>query len=54
MVGFLNVPRVPQMLTEPKVQASVSMELQMQGLLDLVSAVRTCASSAGPYMQSAL
>lgn len=54
MVGFLNVPRVPQMLTDPKVQASVPMDLQMQGVVDLVSAVCTCTSSAGPYMRGAL
>ena len=53
-VGFLNVPRVPQMLTEPKVQSSVSMDLQLQGLTDLVSAVRVYTSAGGPYLRSAL
>ncbi len=53
-VGFLNLPRVPEMLTEPKAQASVARELQLQGLIDLATAAQVHADSVGPYLRSAL
>ena len=51
MVGFLHVPLLPELVTEPERQPSMSMALQSAGLDHVIEACRT-ADAGGIYLGS--
>jgi pyroglutamyl-peptidase len=51
MVGFLHIPQLPELVTKPEQQPSMSMALQSAGLDLVVEACRT-AEAAGIYLGS--
>jgi pyroglutamyl-peptidase len=51
MVGFLHVPLLPEQVTDPERQPSMSMALQAAGLDAVIAACRT-ADSVGPYLET--
>jgi len=51
MVGFLHVPQLPELVTQPQQQPSMSMALQSAGLDLVIEACRT-AEAGGIYLGS--
>jgi pyroglutamyl-peptidase len=51
LVGFLHVPQLPELVTKPEQQASMSMALQSAGLDLVIEACRT-ATAGGIYLGS--
>jgi pyroglutamyl-peptidase len=51
MVGFLHVPLLPELVTQPQKQASMSMALQSAGLDRVIEACRV-ANAGGIYLGS--
>jgi pyroglutamyl-peptidase len=51
MVGFLHVPQLPELVTKPEQQPSMSMALQSAGLDLVIDACRT-ANAGGIYLGS--
>jgi pyroglutamyl-peptidase len=49
-VGFLHVPLLPELVTEPERQASMSMTLQAAGLDLVLAASKNATSGAGLYL----
>jgi pyroglutamyl-peptidase len=51
LVGFLHVPLLPEHVTDPARQPSMSMDLQAAGLDAVLSACRGATEGSGPYLR---